>query len=210
MALLKYFADDPDFHGFLDHFFQQVAYRTRPSNLFLVRIDNWFDWKWLDFAGTVPIDLISLLDPVKPQNPTTALPSPKRGVWKSGANMRIPPFTPSRIIRQDHFLCAEGFIRRPSTPILVHQAERRRTSPKTAPRVLDICDAGWLFWLSSDSASTGRGSLLGYQAGREHVSGWYASFERTRSGRWIVGRSRNVLREALAFILDDYYAKRDV
>ncbi len=202
MILLKYFADDSDFYGLLDHFFERVAYRLRPPNLFLIRIDNWFDWKWLGFAGTVPLDTISLLGPVD-------LPTATRGVWSSGANTTVPPFTPSRIVRQHHFRCGDGTIQRPSTPLAVHSAVRRRTAPRNERRILDICEAGWFFWLSSDSASTGRGSLLGYHANRDSVGGWYASFERSRSGRWIVSRSRNMNRDTLASLFGQYYSDRD-
>ncbi len=199
MLLLKYFADDPDFHGLLDHFFERVAYRLQPSNLFLTRIDNWFDFKWLGFAGTVPLDTISLLGPM-------ILPTATKGVWTSGVKTTVPPFTPSRIIHQQHFLCGDGSICRASKPISVHPSHHRRTEPKTETRILDICDDGWFFWLSSDSASTGRGSLLAYRAKDGSVGGWYASFERTRSGRWIVSRSRQMNRESLASLFDDYYS----
>lgn len=77
MLLLKYFSDDPDFHGLLDNFFERVASRLRPSNLFLTRIDNWFDWKWLGFASTVPLDTISLLGPI-------ILPTATKGVRRAG------------------------------------------------------------------------------------------------------------------------------
>ncbi|MEM7349645.1 MAG: hypothetical protein AAF657_02490 [Acidobacteriota bacterium] len=198
MVLLRYFADDPDFYGLLDHFIEQVATRHRPHDLFLVRIDNWFDWKWLGFAGTEPLDTASLFGPI-------ALPTVTQGVWSSGAETTVPPFTPSRIVQQQHFHCGDGSIGRPSKPVTIHPADRRRTEPKAEPRILDISADAWFFWLSSDSASSGRGSLLAYRAKDQVVHGWYAAFERTRSSRWVVSRSKNVNREALAALFDRYY-----
>ncbi|MEM7400240.1 MAG: hypothetical protein AAF354_15145 [Pseudomonadota bacterium] len=177
----------------LDGFFERVARELCPENLFLIRIDNWFDKKWVDFAGTIALE-------------PTFLGSIQLPVATSGARLRgrarvVPPFTPRRVVRQDHYLCDGGIARLPEKPIQVHPAERVSGDWRSARRILEVCDSGFFFWLSSDSASTGRGSLMCYHSKEKRVGAWYASFEVAKSGRWVVSRTMNIDRETIGDLI---------
>lgn len=43
--------DDPYFIALLNSIVQKLADRTMPDEVWVVKIDNWFDHKWLPFSG---------------------------------------------------------------------------------------------------------------------------------------------------------------
>src|SRR6266571_4801101 len=55
--------------------------------LFVVRIDNWFDHKWLYYSGKAAYDPDAALDEFP----------------RKGRQFIFPPFTPNRVIAQDCF-----------------------------------------------------------------------------------------------------------
>src|SRR6186713_3059208 len=117
--------DDRRFLGIVKRLLDQVPDEIR--DLWIVRVDNWFDHKWLRFSGKgrVPFD-----DP-RPSHPGVALDE------FSQDKLTFPPFSPRRIVRQD--LWTFGPSERSGA--LVHPRVRQHSAANLHRRVADFSDS---------------------------------------------------------------------
>ncbi len=81
IELIPDFQDDADFVEVVQHIVNGAASFYRPAAVYVVRINTWFDHKWLRFSGKVMGAL---------------------GVWKEP--LTIPPFHPRRVLSQNYYL----------------------------------------------------------------------------------------------------------
>lgn len=129
----------------------------------MVKIDNWFGGKWLNFSGK------SL---------------GVRGLWKG--ELTLPPFVPNRVVCERHFVAdpqSREYEVVDSAPLL----HRRQWSAENFQRfVAKIAPATAIFWYSGNSERNGRGSLMAYLPTPDEHDAWYA--ELVRSGKWRLGR----------------------
>jgi hypothetical protein len=173
--------DDSDFiAGFTNLFREEVRQYNAPY-VFLVRIDNWFDVKWLGFAGKVKVPI---------ETGVAAVNTEVQAVWKSYADVTIPPFSPSRVVQQTHLRYDTGLL----VPLddgsrLVHGRNRQRSSDNLSNRVIEFCPGGLFVWFSSKSRTNGRAAMMLYRSYPDRLTGWYTSF--ARHDGWIVERVRN-------------------
>ena len=65
--------------------------------LFVIRIENWFDHKWLNFAGKGRVADFAWIGQSLDRD--TALDS----FHRTGSKTVFPPFTPSRVVSQDFY-----------------------------------------------------------------------------------------------------------
>ncbi|MEM6516596.1 MAG: hypothetical protein AAF688_10475 [Bacteroidota bacterium] len=65
--------DNPNFILNCEKIIQNRIELWKPNDIFVTRIDNWFDQKWMEFSGTIMAGL---------------------SIWK--AETTIPPFHPNR------------------------------------------------------------------------------------------------------------------
>jgi hypothetical protein len=122
------------------------------EELFIVRIDNWFDHKWRNFSGR---DLGAI------------------SVWQGGAATTFPPFSPNRVIAQHHYGERPG-------EVLIHPKERRPSRDNLNRRILDAYRSALFVWFSSNTSANRRGSLMVYRAENADVSSWYCSLKLDR------------------------------
>lgn len=178
--------DDPKFVDALGGMIGEIVRRVRAPEVFLIRIDNWFDHKWLGFAGKVKITINTGLDEINSE----VVP-----VGKSRSDVVFPPFVPNRILAQDHFLNEDNRLRRPEDPRFVHPVVKQRSAKNLDTKVLDFCPHGIFFWFSSQSASTRRASLMVYHTRSSKLFGWYVSF--TADPAWRVAQVKNMEKEIM-------------
>lgn len=88
--------DDRRFLGILDRMVGQVSDDVR--ELWLVRVDNWFNHKWLRFSG---IGRVPFHSP-SPSHPGVALDA------LSQDKLTFPPFSPKRILQQACWASSES------------------------------------------------------------------------------------------------------
>ena len=181
MALETYAGpdDDPAFLACVDRIIAGVVERQAPEEVYVVRIGNWFDHKWLRFSGIgrVPFCGVSI---------DTALDE------FSHEQITFPPFTPNRVIAK-HYFCrtARGDFEEASAHVVHHSA--REHSPKNLQRrVADFSRSAVFVWFSSHSAVNGRGSVMAYTVCSRHVDAWYAAFSDTAS--WRLARVKGISR----------------
>ena len=138
----------------------------RPAEVYLVRIDQWFDTKWLNFSG-------KLLGAV--------------GVWNKRTS--VPPFHPGRVREEHHFSATrnpDAFETTPAAPL-----HRAQTSSESIVRSISrISSDAVFFWHSSGTADLDRGSIMLYRTSPNEVLSWYVSFHRTAS--WWLDRHRGI------------------
>jgi hypothetical protein len=194
LQIKEYPADDPDFLKGLSRIISETVSRYSSSDVFLVRIDNWFDVKWFGFSGKAKVGIDSGLD---------SMDSEVIPFWKIHDEVTFPPFSPNRIIEQNHLKYKKGVLSPAGEKTrLVHPIERRRSSENLDYRVLDFCPSGLFIWYSSKSSSNGRASLMLYRVKEGKLNAWYVSFARNR--QWRVDRVRNNYKEFIEFL---FYGK---
>src|SRR5687767_8062252 len=132
--------DDP---GFLDQV-QRIVIgcinQYRPAELYVIRIRDFFDYKWCYFSGkTLGAVAVSKL-----------------------CDLTLPPFVPNRVIAQDHY----ERVRTKSSVYEVSDAAPlhiRQPSEANFKRFIRrTTNDGTAIWFSSGSRTTARGSMMVY------------------------------------------------
>lgn len=126
----------------------------KPEEVYIIRIRDWFDYKWCYFSGKTLGAL---------------------GVSNFG-DLTLPPFVPNRVVTQDHYdQITDGVYQASDAPPLhIHQtseANFKRSIRRTM-------DDGTAIWISSGSKATGRGSAMVYNVSPEMKFGWHTTFLR--------------------------------
>jgi hypothetical protein len=73
-------SDDPHFIALANRLLNASLSANRPAEVYLIRLDSWFDAKWLNFSGKALGALGVHRDPIT-----------------------VPPFHPRRVVSQIHF-----------------------------------------------------------------------------------------------------------
>ena len=163
---------DSDFLAIVEQALNNAQQRVAPSEVYVTQIDGWFDYKWQGFSGTVMHEI---------------------AVWRH--NLSLPPFHPSRVLSETHFVQSEGssYESSPAKPLHISQA----SSANLNRRVTDVSSSAVFLWYSRTDGNSDRGSLMVYTVDQSESSGWYAGFK--RNGAWrltqIKGASRREIEE---------------
>ena len=163
---------NPDFLAIVEQALDNAMQRVRPLEVFVLQIDGWFDYKWQGFSGTVMHEI---------------------AIWRH--NLSLPPFHPSRVLRQTHFVQSEGSSYESSPAKQLHISQP--SSANLNRRVTDVSSSAVFLWYSRPDGNSDRGSLMVYTVNQSESSGWYAGFK--RNGAWrltqIKGASRREIEE---------------
>ena len=139
---------------------------SRPARMSLIKIDNWFDYKWLGFVGKLQGAL----------------------GYGNRRDLRVPPFHPRRVLSQSDFRFDEfkrAYVYSEERPLHLYQQSQANFSRRVS-RVLGSQDAR-LIWYSSNSLSNGRGAFMVYDLREDALESWYAEICRNGSS-WKIGR----------------------
>jgi hypothetical protein len=169
--------DDPDFLARVEQTLCGVLLSQRVEECVLVRIDNWFDHKWLGFTGTRVI----------------ASTSPWSEVIKAefhSAKVTLPPFSPGRVISKQAYRW-EGYLER-FVPTHLRQAvhKKQRSQRNIRRYAADFGPSTVLVWFTGRSAPNGRGSLMIYTCKEGGMGG-----RSTMPGESLTVPSRNSVSE---------------
>lgn len=145
--------DDPRFLALVNRIVSSSVHQSRPADVFVVRIDHWFDHKWLAFAGKL--------------HGAVAIHKPQR--------LTIPPFHPDRVVSEQVFTRDGESYRANQGPYL----HRIQQSGENLSRFIGhVSKSGFFVWFSGDTAHSEQGSILMYAIEGDMQHGWYASFRR--------------------------------
>jgi hypothetical protein len=168
--------DEPEFVQAVQTVILNVLDWSKPSEVYVVKIDNWFGPKWLAFSHKVLGALAVTRTP-----------------------LRIPPFVPSRVVQERYFVHTEegGEYIPTNAPRVLHV---RQTSSANAERQLSsLCPHAALFWWSGATRTTGRGSLMAYVPAQSGHDYWYT--ELTQKTQWRSGNMKGITPKTLASYL---------
>ena len=85
LHLTELSGDDPDFVTLTGRITRALASEFSPKQVVVVRIDNWFDRKWLAFSGIV-----------------------FSGVGRWNEELTVPPFNANRVLEERHYQDSNG------------------------------------------------------------------------------------------------------
>jgi hypothetical protein len=156
--------DDPHFLHLVRLLIAAELKSLAPPEFFLVRIDNWFDDKWLRYSE------------MRRKSPY--------------AYATFPPFTPARVLKEWHFVreSSDGYALAPA-PRTVHDC-RRKQRADLQRRAGDFSPSALFVWFSSNSQVNGRGSLMVYRSNDSHVTSRYVSFDGNHD--WRPSRAKGI------------------
>lgn len=172
-------SDDPVFLAALNALLADLVAAYRPGEVHLIRIDRWFDHKWLKFSGKgrVAFDGWPRFD--------TALDV----FWRE--KLTFPPFTPNRVLEQISFERVDDAYRPMRDARAVHRPARSHSAKNLHRRVADFTQSGLFVWFSSDTAELEHASLMSYAIEGDSAQTWFASFRR-KGDCWTVHRVKGV------------------
>jgi hypothetical protein len=177
--------DDVRFLANLNGLVARLVSERTPQLVYVVRVNKWFDHKWLRFSGKgrVGFEGVRL-------SHDTALDS----FWQN--QLTFPPFNPSQIGNQVGWRRSDrGDYKPVSDEQPPHGAARRHSSTNLHKRVKNFTQSGVFVWFSSHTKSTKRASLLVYAVEGDEEVAWYASFG--GKGDWGVDRVKGINQETV-------------
>jgi len=138
-----------------------TAGAMNPEEIYIVKIDKWFDSKWMAFSGKA-LGLV--------------------GVWRN--RLTIPPFHPNRVRRQDSFIKSDdGYA--PSNKKPLHS---KRHGSENLNKWLDALSPSSVFlWYSGATQKLDQASLLVYSVQGKKTDGFYWGLRKGNPG-WKVVR----------------------
>ena len=177
--------DDPAFLACVDRIITANVARSQPEEVYVVRIDNWFDHKWLTFSGkgVVFFDFGGLRN-----QDDVALDEFHMD------QVTFPPFNMNRVRSQTYFCRTTKGCYEEQCPLhLIHRTDRHHSARHLTRRVVEFAKSAVFVWFSSETIGNGRGSVMVYSVCEGIVLAWFASFRREQ--RWQLLRVKGVSRE---------------
>jgi hypothetical protein len=169
--------DDASFLKLVERIANHTIQQFKPADIFLIRIDHWFDQKWLAYSGNI-LGVVS--------------------VRKS--RLTIPPFVPNRVISQDAYSLDElagSYDHAEALPLHLVQSSRENLT-----RFIDrVTKSGMFIWFSGGTQQASTGSIMVYAVTDDLQNAWYASFE--RSTAWQINKVRGLSKNELLHLTDD-------
>ena len=159
-------SDDPRFIALASQLLDSAVTANLPEEIYVVRIDQWFDAKWLNFSGKV-----------------------LGAVGVSNSRTTVPPFHPHRVVAESHFSVASdsaAFVATAAQPLHISQSSDQNLTRSIAR----VSSSAIFFWYSGSTLDLDRGSTMLYRTNQDEVFSWYASFH--RSPTWRLDRHRGI------------------
>ena len=170
--------DDPKFVELASRILNGAVNSSTPAEIYIVRIDGWFDHKWEFFAAVIGLQL---------------------GVWRWDS-LRLPPFNPNRVKEQRYFRLNEqgnsGYSLQDAPALHINQS----SSDNLKKRLNDIVDSALFFWYGSGTNKFDRSSMMVYSIQGQQESAWYASF--LKNIEWKVNKTKGISRRELEGLLN--------
>lgn len=169
--------DDENFVGMVERIINAGLNLNQPAEVFIVKVDHWFDFKWRQFSHKIFGAL---------------------GIWRE--RLRVPPFIPDRIVEEAYFEKAENrYVRTDEYFVHIYQ-----TSSDNAIRKIKRRSAIYV-WFSGDTANNTQASLMIYAFKKDFQNSWYVSF--IKKADWQVYKTDNISKaEVKAMCEHDYLA----
>lgn len=178
IELTKSELDNIDFIKKVQVLVNEIISDLDPHEIFLFKVDNWFDTKWLNFTGKVLGAL---------------------GTWNYNHAQRIPPFSPNRIMEESYFQKDKfGTYSKDNFEGEIH---KRQSSEKYIyRRIVDVSDSAVFIWYSSNTIVNGQGSLMVYPVENKKCEPFYVGFKKNKE--WDIVKAPGSNKKALEYYLE--------
>ncbi len=177
--------DDRSFLTNLNGLVARLVSESSPDVVYAVRINKWFDHKWLRYSGKgrVAFDYGFA-------GRDTALDAS----WQD--QLTFPPFNPKQVGAQVAWRRSEdGAYERSEDQRPLHDPRRRHSSSNLQNRVRHFTQSGLFVWFSGLSRPNKKASVMVYSVMDEGEDAWYASLSGGRG--WVVERVKGIDRETV-------------
>jgi hypothetical protein len=182
--------DDPQFIELLNSLLGGLIRKAEPQELWIIRIENWFDHKWLGFSGVGTVDFRW---PAFTNRYDAAL----EGFHQD--KVTFPPFTSNRVLGQwSYERVGNDYSESPLHP-LPHPSENQSSESNLHRRVDDFTSSGCFIWYSSKSRVNGRASVMVYTVASGEIEAWFAAFNRRQN--WALQATKGASREDVQQLL---------
>jgi len=183
--------DDLQFVELLDLLLGAIIRDFEPEEVWIIKIDNWFDHKWLNYSGKGVVDF----------------PLPALGVGEYGAlephwqgRLTFPPFPPSRVLSQEAYLREADGYKEVKLRLKPHPRRRQMSENNLQRRVRHFTRSGAFFWYSGNTAMNGRASVMVYTMHHRRTASWFAEFVKMKD--WHLHQAKGISRGELLQLLN--------
>ncbi len=146
--------DDHKFIDLIEAFVNRSANDRSPCEIYLVKIDHWFDVKWRGFQGKL-LGAAGL---------------------RSFETLRIPPFIPDRVLEQRYFERGNGIYAEGTAPQLhFYQSSSDNLTRKS---LVATSEPRLFVWYSGGTAVSLRGSVMAYVIKKSDSKSFYISLQK--------------------------------
>ena len=167
--------DDKNLVRLVEQIFNAGVRLNQPNEVFIVKVDHWFDWKWREFSHKVFGAL---------------------GIWRNP--LRIPPFIPDRIIEERHFeRVGKTYRQKDGFKLHIYQH-----SDENVQRKIKRTSAIYV-WYSGDTMNNSQASLMVYTFNGEFQNSWYVSF--TKKSSWQIYKTDNISKAEVKLMIENNY-----
>ena len=157
--------DSNAFISLINYTIDNIIHEYDVKEIVYVKIENWFDHKWLNYSGNSVIKFdFGGLEAL--QRDAALQPE-----WRE--KISIPPFNPNRVVYSKYYLTkATGNIK-----IKKSINKYRSSNDNIHNRIENYISDGIAIWFSSNSKELQKGSLMIYRIQDNKVTTWYATIE---------------------------------
>ena len=153
------------------------------EELFFIKVENWFDHKWLNYSGKSVIQF----------HGGPFLESALQNEWRD--KITVPPFNPSRIISE--IFIKIGFSQPKSFHKKLHSL--KGSNDNIHNRIVNFTKNGLFAWYSSNTEINQIGSLMIYIVKDNSVETFYVSF--ANKNGWNINLAKNINKRELTGLM---------
>lgn len=174
--LPKYENDNLNYILNVENIIQNRINLWKPNEIYITRIDNWFDEKWLNFSGT----LLSALS-----------------IWKGETT--IPPFHPNRVeFTKLHVKKKDEYYTKKIIKPL-HILQESKDNLKR--HIVDFSDNGLFIWYSGNSIKNNIGTLMCYFVVDNDCFPFYISLN--GNNKWNIEKTKGISQKEIQTIINN-------
>lgn len=167
--------DDNEFIKIVEQILMVGVRLSQPEEVFIIKTDHWFDFKWREFSHKIFGAL---------------------GIWRNP--LRIPPFIPDRIIEQKYFQNnGIEYQELDSNPIHIYQPNENNSQRKIKRK------SSHFIWFSGQTTANSQASIMVYIFSQEYQNSWYISF--TKKSSWQIYKTDNISKAEIKSMLENDY-----
>ncbi len=164
--------DDPCFIKIVEKFTNTHVENLNPDEVYVIKIDSWFDFKWRDFSGKIMGAI---------------------GMWDK-ENLRVPPFIPDRVVKQVYFVKEKNNYEQYEVADL-HIYQDSSNNITGNRRLVAPLGTRLFFWYTGNTSETLRGSIMMYHVEKEDHCTLYVSF--MKKNEWQIFKTDGISRNAV-------------